>query len=151
MVKATVCGLVLIDERVLLVRHTYGVAKGRILLPGGHVKEGEMPEQAVAREIYEETGVVAEPMDVIGVRLKKEEWLILYQMNYISGTPVTDGYENSEVLLLPPNEATEREDIMPLSREMCRALWHGTMMQMPYNPNLKFPGTPENEYMIYGF
>lgn len=151
MVKATVCGLVQIEGRVLLVRHTYGVAKDRILLPGGHVKEGEMPEQAVSREIFEETGVVAEPMGVIGVRLKLEEWLVLYRMKYVSGTPVTDGYENSEVLLLSPEEAAGREDITPLSRQMCLALWHERIMEMPYNSRLKFPGTPEDEYMIYGF
>lgn len=151
MVKATVCGVVMIEGKVLLVRHTYGVAKDKILLPGGHVKEGEMPDKAVAREILEETGVQAEPQGVIGVRLKKEEWLIVYQMNYMGGTPVTDGYENSEVLLLAPEEAVGREDITPLSREMCRAIWQGTVIEMPYNPDLKFPGTPENEYMIYGF
>ena len=55
----TVCGLLLVDGRVLLVRHTYGTAKDRILLPGGYVHEGELPTTAVEREIFEETGVCA--------------------------------------------------------------------------------------------
>ena len=42
-----VCGIVEIDGRILLVRHTYGVAKGRILLPGGYVKENELPTNAI--------------------------------------------------------------------------------------------------------
>ena len=42
----TVCGLLLIDGRVLLVRHTYGTAKDRILLRGGYVQEGELPTAA---------------------------------------------------------------------------------------------------------
>lgn len=151
MVKATVSGIVLMEGKILLVRHTYGVAKGRILIPGGHVKEGEMPERAVSREIQEETGVLAEPAGVVGMRFKKDEWLMLFRMNYVSGTPVSDGYENSEVLLLPPDEAAQRDDITPLSRELCRALSCGTEIEMPYNPGLKFQGIPDNEYMIYGF
>ena len=141
MVEATVSGVVSIEGRILLVRHTYGVAKGRILLPGGHVKPGEMAEEAVSREILEETGVLARPLGLIGTRIKKDEWLLLYRMQY----------ENSEVLLLPPEEAVEREDIMPLSRELCRAVWRETVIEFPYNPELKFQGIPDAEYMIYGF
>lgn len=36
-----VCGIVEIGGKILLVRHTYGTAKGRILVPGGYVREGE--------------------------------------------------------------------------------------------------------------
>ena len=46
----TVCGIVAIQGKILLVRHTYGIAKGRILLPGGCVREGELPDRAVERE-----------------------------------------------------------------------------------------------------
>ena len=48
-----VCGIVEIDDKILLVRHTYGTAKNRILLPGGYVKQGEIPTTAVEREIFE--------------------------------------------------------------------------------------------------
>ena len=34
----TVCGIIEIEGKVLLVRHTYGNAKDRILLPGGFVQ-----------------------------------------------------------------------------------------------------------------
>lgn len=151
MVRATVSGVVMIGGKVLLVRHTYGVAKDKLLLPGGHVKEDEMAEQAVAREILEETGVEARPLNVIGVRLKKEEWLILYRMEYVGGTPASDGYENSEVVLMSPGEAVKREDITPLSREMCRALLTDRVIELPYDAELKFTGIKEDEYMIYGF
>lgn len=151
MVKATVSGLVMIDGKIMLVRHTYGVGKDKLLLPGGHVKEGEMPEQAVSREILEETGVRARPADIIGARLKKDEWLLLYRMEYVGGMPASDGHENSEVLLLPPEKAAEREDIMPLSREMCRAVLEGRLIVMPYDPELKFTGFRDDEYMVYGF
>lgn len=42
-------------------------------------------------------------------------------MNYISGTPRSDGHENSEVLLLSAEDAVRREDITNLSREILAA------------------------------
>lgn len=39
----TVCGIVEINGKVLLVRHTYGTDEGRILVPGGHVEASELP------------------------------------------------------------------------------------------------------------
>ena len=55
--------IVPIEGKILFVRHTYGVAKGRILIPGGYLQEGELPSQAAKRELFEETGVTAEPQD----------------------------------------------------------------------------------------
>ncbi len=49
-----VCGILEIDGKILFVRHTYGQAKNRILIPGGYVKEDELPTQAVKREFFEE-------------------------------------------------------------------------------------------------
>ena len=60
-----VCGIVEIDNKILLVRHTYGVAKDRILLPGGYVKENELPTFAVEREIFEETGTNCKVKDYV--------------------------------------------------------------------------------------
>lgn len=116
----TVCGIVEIAGKVLLVRHTYGTAKDRILLPGGYVSEGELPTAAAEREILEETGVTAEVRSVMAVQFKPEQWCVVFAMNYISGTPRSDLYENSEVLLLSPEEAVQREDITNLSREILK-------------------------------
>ena len=52
--------IVIRDSKVLLVKHNYGSAKGKYLNPGGYLKEGELPEEAAIREIYEETGVKME-------------------------------------------------------------------------------------------
>ncbi len=42
-------------------------------------------------------------------------------MKYISGEPVSDGYENSEVLLLTSEEAVQRNDITNMSRAILNA------------------------------
>jgi len=46
-------GIVVDGERLLLLRKP---ALGEIVLPKGHIEEGETPEQAAVRETIEETG-----------------------------------------------------------------------------------------------
>lgn len=116
-----VCGILEIDGKILFVRHTYGAAKDRILIPGGYVKEGEFPSDAVKREFFEETSVQAEADSVFAIQFRKDQWCIVFRMKHISGAPVSDGYENSEVLLLTPEEAVERPDITNMSRAILRS------------------------------
>ena len=119
--KFTVCGLVEIGGKILLVRHTYGSAKDRILLPGGYVQENELATAAAERELLEETGVAARAVSLVAMQFKLEQWCAVFAMEHISGMPVSDGYENSEVLLLSPEEAVLREDITNMSREILKA------------------------------
>ena len=117
----TVCGLLLIDGKLLLVRHTYGVAKDRILLPGGYVQEGELPTAAVEREIFEETGVCAHADSLLAMQFKDNQWCAVFLMEYLEGSPQSDGYENSEVLLLSLDEAIDRPDITNMTRAILKA------------------------------
>jgi 8-oxo-dGTP pyrophosphatase MutT (NUDIX family) len=57
------------EGRVLLVRNTYGVTRGRYLLPAGRVNAGELPDQTAQRETYEETNLRVEIEGLIGIRL----------------------------------------------------------------------------------
>ena len=117
----TVCGILEIDSKVLLVRHTYGTAKDRILLPGGYVKENELPTISAEREILEETGVTCKVNDLYCMQFKSEQWCAVFTMEYVLGTPKSDGYENNEVLLLAVDEALERTDLTNMSREILKA------------------------------
>ena len=117
----TVCGIVEINGNILLVRHTYGTAEGRILVPGGYVEEGELPSKAIEREVLEETGVTANAKAVFAAQFKPEQWCVVFTLEYVSGEPQSDGYENNEVLLISAEEAAERDDITNMSREILRA------------------------------
>lgn len=52
------------DRRVLLVRHSNG---GVWVAPGGAIDPDEAPEDAVVREVWEETGLRVEPVHLCGV------------------------------------------------------------------------------------
>src|SRR5471030_1269763 len=56
------------DSRVLIVRRARPPAHGLYTLPGGGVELGETLEQAVVREVREETALEVEPVDLVGFR-----------------------------------------------------------------------------------
>lgn len=60
-------GIVLIDDKLLLIRRGREPFKGKFALPGGIVEYGETVERCVVREIEEETGLRTRVLDVVGV------------------------------------------------------------------------------------
>ncbi len=144
----TVCGITEIKGKVLLVRHTYGAAKDRILLPGGYVSENELPTVAAEREIFEETGVKTAAKSLMAMQFKSNQWCAVFIMDYISGTPVSDGYENSEVLLLTAEEAVNRGDITNMSRKILTAYLneYSELRKSEYVPD----SASKENYVIFG-
>ncbi len=60
-------GIVLRKGKVLLIKRSTLPYKGHWALPGGFVEHGETVEDAVAREIKEETELTCEPVGLVGV------------------------------------------------------------------------------------
>ena len=56
------------DGQVLIVRRGRPPAQGLYTLPGGGVELGETLEQAVIREVREETGLAIAPLALVGFR-----------------------------------------------------------------------------------
>ena len=63
----TVDAIILIDDKLLLIQRGNDPFKGYYALPGGFVGYGERVEDAVEREVKEETGLDAEIQELIGV------------------------------------------------------------------------------------
>ena len=81
------------DGRVLLVRHSYG--REAWYLPGGGVKRRESIEQAVRREVHEESGLdVTGPLRLLGtysnLREGKSDHISVFVVAHWRGE-VTDG------------------------------------------------------------
>lgn len=53
------------EKQVLLIRRGQEPLKGEWSLPGGAVELGETLEEAVCREVLEETGLIVETVDVV--------------------------------------------------------------------------------------
>ncbi len=60
-------GVVVEDESVLLVRRSHAPQKGAWTIPGGMVELGEKVEDALRREIREETALDVEPLGLLSV------------------------------------------------------------------------------------
>lgn len=62
----------------------------RLDIPGGHVDEGETPEEAAARETFEETGVHVKVIKLVGYKKitvtspKPENWRYPYPTGYMA-------------------------------------------------------------------
>ena len=63
----TVDGLVIESGKILLVKRKKPPYAGRWVLPGGYVDPGETVEKAVAREVWEETGLRTKIKNMVGV------------------------------------------------------------------------------------
>lgn len=69
LIMAGACVLLLQDHRLLLGLRTDNGCWG---LPGGALEPGESMEEVAKRELYEETGLQAEELDLLGVFSGKE-------------------------------------------------------------------------------
>ena len=58
-------GIVVHDNRVLLVQRGTEPLKGQWSIPGGLIDVGETLREAVIREVHEETGLTVEPIELV--------------------------------------------------------------------------------------
>ncbi len=85
------------DNQVLLVRRARAPRQGLWTFPGGLVELGERVYEAARRELWEETGIMAEPVDVVDVfevveqdeegRVRYHYVVLEILMTYVEGEP----------------------------------------------------------------
>lgn len=93
--------------RLLLIKENYD--RRRYSLPGGRVEPGETPEEAVVREVREETGVGAQIDGRVGLyQLDNGFEVALYACSIVDGIPaVPEGDEIAEVGWFDPADIPE--------------------------------------------
>jgi len=65
--KITVDGLIIQNDEIVLIKRGNDPFKDSWALPGGFVEYGEKTEQAIVREVLEETGLICEIKKLFGV------------------------------------------------------------------------------------
>ena len=63
----TVDAIIQNSSSILFVKRKKDPFKNQYALPGGFVNEGETIEEAIKREVYEETSLEVHPIDILGV------------------------------------------------------------------------------------
>lgn len=114
----SVAGVCIREGKVLLARHTYGSGKGLLIIPGGYVKFGEIPQETLCREYLEETGVTVRAGKLLGVRFSARDWYTVFEAEYLEGEARSDGDENSEVVWMNTGDALADETVPNLTKEM---------------------------------
>lgn len=74
--------------------------------PGGQVEIGEALDQAVCREILEETGIVVRPLGITGVYYNATKHIlsVVFKAAYVSGTLKIQPEEIKEAQFIPLTE-----------------------------------------------
>jgi ADP-ribose pyrophosphatase YjhB (NUDIX family) len=91
-------GAVVCDNKLLLVRRASRRGRGNWQVPGGFIEPDETMEQAVIREVEEESGVRATVEGVLGLRNRYDadngnSLYIVLLLRQIDGVPTPDGKE----------------------------------------------------------
>ena len=73
--------------RLLLIQRGHDPHRGRWSLPGGRIEPGESPEQAVVREVREETGLDVRVGPTVGT-VRIPAGAVVYDVTDFSCTPV---------------------------------------------------------------
>ena len=113
-------GVCVVDGQILLCRNR---RHGNVYLPGGHLEAGESLEQALAREIREETGHPAGPPRFLGVAENRftQNGVAMAEINFVfavaipglcAGSPPPSCESHIEFLWWPLTDAT-RSGLLP--------------------------------------
>ena len=96
------------DGQVLLVHHTYGHLQWE--LPGGLGEAGETPAENAARELREETGLIAGRLELVAIYYEAEHGFAGPFLHHLfrcdpadDRAPVPDRDEISEAAYWPPD------------------------------------------------
>jgi len=96
--------IVISGESILFLKRQIEPLKGYWLFPAGRIEKGETPQEAAARELKEETGIIAEELVDIGTFCyfhKERQDIATTYIAKVSSKEVKLDFEHSEYKWLP--------------------------------------------------
>lgn len=84
-------------------------------------RDGELPEDAVVREVFEETGVKIKPVGMITIRCQSGEWYMVLKAEYIEGEPCVNLSENDDVIFMNISDALNHPCVTDTAKTLIQA------------------------------
>lgn len=143
-----VAGLVINDNgEWLVVKKTYGGLKGKWSLPAGFVQPGETADEAVIREVKEETGIHSEVIGLFGLRtgvIRNEisDNMLLFLLKPTTDQIVVQETELSEVAFMNELDIKNHPDSSLLLKDLNQK--HASLHKKPIldkDPGVEFQYT----------
>jgi 8-oxo-dGTP diphosphatase len=131
----TVDGIILYNGKIVLIRRKNEPFKGKLALPGGIVEYGESVENALTRELREETGLICKPKRLVGVysrpdRDPRGHFVSVCFLAEPVGGKLKAGDDASSVILLSIEEALKCELAFDHSEMLREAMHSGVLSEM---------------------
>jgi len=128
----------------LVVKKKYGGLKGKWSFPAGFVNEGETLDEAIVREIHEETGIEAEVEGVIGIRSGViqntiSDNMIIFKLKANSSAVIVQEDELFEAAFFPPKILKGDENASLLLQSFAEEAFEKTLYKIDgLNPGDQF-------------
>ena len=118
-------GAVVRNDQLLLVRRASRHGRGNWQLPGGFIEPDETIEQAVVREVQEESGVSAEVEAVLGLRSRYDAEsgngiYVILLLRPLSGEPRADNHEVDYADYFALDQIRELKPLPPVNWEIAQ-------------------------------
>ncbi|MHB9002718.1 MAG: NUDIX domain-containing protein [Coriobacteriia bacterium] len=144
--RVRVAALILVDDKIVVVRHKKGDSE-YYLLPGGGVNYRETIEAALIREVAEETGLacsIGRPLiinDTIEPDGTRHAVNITFEANVVGGS-ITEMSQDPLVVaveLIEPKNLENLDFRPPIARDLVRAVLEGDDFKTLYAGSLFVP------------
>jgi ADP-ribose pyrophosphatase YjhB (NUDIX family) len=128
----------------LVVKKKYGGLKGKWSLPAGFVEQGETIDEAVIREIQEETGIISKVEGVIGIRsgvIKDviSDNMIIFTLRATTNAISVQTYELEEAAFIDPQKLLNDSDSSLLLKHFAMASFETELKKYDhFNPGDHF-------------
>ncbi len=142
--------VVLSGNKALLVRLAQGEGTGEWAIPGGFVEPQETIEQAIHRELWEETGIKAELKGLIAARSRvlsnENSAYFVFLMESSNEETHADGLEVAEASYFTLPQIQNLPHIRALSLLLVSRALEGKVKLLEFHPH---PVFPQDEFVLY--